>query len=496
MTKTELKSDMRVAIIGAGFSGIAAAISLKRAGITNFTILESAPELGGTWYYNRYPGAEVDLESHIYSFSYEQFDWSRTHAAWDEILAYLNHVADKWGLRDHMRFNEFVTAARWDDATSTYALETSSGKNYGNFDSVVSCVGFLNVPLIPPFARGEHAFKGPVCHTSRWVEGLSMDGKKVGVLGVGSSGVQIVSAAQPVAEKVTIFQIEPNWIIPKEARNFTEEERENYRNPDVYFADRQALYDRYDAMQMDSSHARRDGVVNQERAARALEFMHSELEGRPDLIELVTPEFGFESRRTVNSDDYYRAIRNDNVKIVPVGAKEFSEVGIIDANGDEHELDMVVLATGFDAANYLGQLKVTGKDGRDLHEFWDGEPAALLGMMVPGFPNFFMLYGPNTNSIPLVTFYEAQADFLASVLVEMEERGAATVEVTEDEFEKFNSWVQERLGLTVWKEVVNYFQSKTGKVVSQWPDSPSKYIEMVTKAKETALTFEGERVKS
>lgn len=495
MTKTGQNQDVRVAVIGAGFSGIAMSVALKEAGLTNFTIFESAPALGGTWFYNRYPGAEVDLESHIYSFSFEPYDWSRTHATWDEILEYLNHVATKWDLNRHMKFNEFVTSATWDDETSTYSVTTSSGIDYGAFDAVVSCVGFLNVPLVPPFARGDHAFKGPVCHTSRWTEGLTMRGKKVGVLGVGSSGVQIVSEAQPVAEHVTIFQIEPNWIIPKNARSFSPEERDRFRNPDEYFAARQALYERYDSMQHCSSHARRDGAANMERAQVALDYMHSELEGRPDLIELVTPEFGFESRRTVNSDDYYRAIRNENVTIIPVGAKEFTEDGIIDANGDEHELDMVVLATGFDAANYLGQLKVTGRAGKDLHEFWDGEPSALLGMMVPGFPNFFMLYGPNTNSIPLVTFYEAQAEFVAGVILRMTELGASSVDVSEAEFDAYNAWLQDQLGLTVWKEVVNYFQSKTGKIVSQWPDNPSKYIELVEKAKQNALMFDGASVK-
>lgn len=487
---TKSLADMRVAIIGAGFSGLAAAIELSRKGIENFTIFEAAPGIGGTWYHNRYPGAEVDLESQIYSFSFEQYDWSRTHATWHELLEYLNHVAKKWDLERRTQLNERVQAITWSDSTSTYTIATESGADHGEFDAVISSVGFLNIPLVPPFARGEHPFKGPVCHTSRWQDGLTLEGKRVGVLGVGSSGVQIVSEAAKTAESVTIFQIEPNWIIPKNSRDFTAEEREQNRDPEVYFAERQRLYDHYESMQRDSSHARKDGAANQERAKLALDYMHSELADRPDLIPVVTPEFSFESRRTVNSDDYYQAIKNPNVRIVPVGAQEFTETGIIDANGDEHELDVVVLATGFNAANYLGELKVTGAGGQDLHEFWNGEPSAFLGMMVPGFPNFFMMFGPNTNSIPLVTFYEAQAEFAASVLTELAERDASTVQIPEQPFEEFNEWVQGKLDQTVWAEVRNYFQAKTGKIVSQWPDSPGTYLDMVEKAKTNTLQFE------
>lgn len=481
----------RVAIIGAGFSGIAAATSLIRHGIEDFVVFESAPGLGGTWWHNRYPGAEVDLESHIYSFSFERYDWSRTHAEWHEILGYLNHVAEKWDLVRRIRLNERVDRAEWDEQTATYTLTTTTGRDHGRFDAVISCVGFLNIPLVPPFARGEHLFPGPVCHTSRWTEGLDFADKRVGVLGTGSSGVQVVTSAEKEAASVTIFQLEPNWIVPKEARDFTEAEREHYQDPDHYFAERQRLYDYYDDMQRGASHARREGSINQARAQKALDFMRSELGDRPDLVELVTPSFAFESRRTVNSDDYYQAIRNPKVKIIPARAEKLTEKGIIDGRGVEHELDMVVLATGFDAANYLAGMTIQGRGGRDLHEFWDGEPAAFLGMMVPAFPNFFMVYGPNTNSIPLVTFYEAQAEFAAGTLADMAQRGARTVEIPDTEYKRYNEWLQSELNLTVWAEVRNYFQSKTGRIVSQWHDSPGVYIDLVEKAKTNTLAFDG-----
>lgn len=468
----------RVAIIGTGFSGISAAIELQRQGINDFVMLEQAAGLGGTWFHNRYPGAEVDLESHIYSFSYERSDWTRTHADWKELLQYLNDVAEKHGLVEHMRFNESVEEVAWDDDRQVYSVTTSSGTDHGEFTSVISAVGFLNIPAYPPFARGETPFAGDVCHTSRWPDGLSMAGKKVGVVGVGSSGVQIVSEAEKVAESVKIFQIEPNWILPKNSRDFGRTERFLNKIPPVYWYKRLKLYTDYDKRQYFSSHARSTGRTNRKKHREALDFMHRELEGRPDLIDLATPSFPFEARRTVNSDTYYNAIRSSHVEIVPHGVTSLTETGAVDANGDEHELDMIVLATGFDAANYLGNFSIRGEDGADLHEQWQGQPEALLGMMVPNFPNFFIMYGPNTNSIPLVSFYQAQAKFAAGLIKKLATSNYDKVSVWYPMYLAFNEWVQKQLGKTVWAGTSNYFRAKkgTGRIVSQWPYGPTPYI--------------------
>ena len=211
----------RVAIIGAGFSGIAAAVALRRKGIEDFVIFEKAQALGGTWWHNRYPGAEVDLESHIYSFSFERHDWTRTHADWRELLGYLEGVAEKWDLPRRTRFNEAVEDVSWSDDEHTYTVTTSSGIDHGAFTAVISAVGFLNIPVVPPFAREDHDFEGAICHTSRWIDGLDMTGKSVAVVGTGSSAVQVVSEAAKIASDVTIFQLEPNWIVPKDSRDFT-----------------------------------------------------------------------------------------------------------------------------------------------------------------------------------------------------------------------------------------------------------------------------------
>jgi cyclohexanone monooxygenase len=469
-------SSPRVAIIGAGFSGIAAAVALRRKGIEDFVIFEQAPALGGTWWHNRYPGAEVDLESHIYSFSFERHDWTRTHADWRELLSYLEGVADKWDLPRRILFNESVQDVSWSDHDHAYTVRTSSGVDHGVFTAVISAVGFLNIPVVPPFARGDNDFQGAMCHTSRWIDGLDMTGKSVAVVGTGSSAVQIVSEAEKVASEVKIFQLEPNWLLPKDSRDFTPRERRLNRNPVVYAWRRCRLYADYDLRQIRSSHARSTGRHNQQRHAKSLAFLRRELAERPDLMELATPQFAFEARRTVLSDTYYAALRNPKVTLVPHGVKGLTRTGAVDANGDEHDLDIIVMATGFDAANYLGNYQVHGQGGRELHEGWQGEPEAFLGMMVPGFPNFFIMYGPNTNSVPLVSFYEAQAAFAAGLISRAAKTGKTVIDVRRSAFAIYNEWLQSQLAKTVWATTTSYFRAGTGKIVSQWPLGATPYI--------------------
>lgn len=479
--------DTRVAIIGSGFSGLAAAIALKKKGIENFVIFEKESGLGGTWWNNRYPGAEVDLESHIYSFSFERYDWSRTHAGWRELQGYLNHVAAQWNLVGRVYFNESVESVTWSETDKAYSIATSTGDAHGSFQAVISAVGFLNIPLLPPFARGETDFEGVACHSSRWPDGLEMTGKRVGILGTGSSAVQIVTEAARDASDVKIFQLEPNWLLPKNSRDFTEPERRLAMNPLRYKWKRFRLYAEYDTRQYRSSHARKDGRVNRRRGKESLAFLKSSLGDRPELLELATPKFDFEARRTVVSDTYYDSLKQPNVTLVPHGVKGLLAGGVIDANGDEHDLDLIVYATGFDAANYLGGFKVTGRGGVDLHETWAGEPEALLGMMVPGFPNFFMMYGPNTNSIPLVTFYEAQGKFAATLIAKMSHQAKGTIEVSAKANKRFNSWLQTRLAKTVWSTTDNYFKAGTGKIVSQWPFSATAYLVALKAARRFAV---------
>ena len=486
---TSTSRKPRVAVIGAGFSGIAAAVALTRRGLTDYEVFEEADGVGGTWFKNRYPGAVVDLESHIYSYSFERRDWRGMYADWEEVRQYLEDVAAKWGVLERTRLGVHIDSAVWSEQTCSYMLTSSDGTQFGPFDAVISAVGFLNHPIVPPFARGATEFTGVLCHTSRWPDGVTLSGKRVAVVGTGSSAVQIVESAGRDAESLTIFQMEPNWILPKGVRDFTEEERRRNSNWWVYWWRRRRLFHTYDLRQISSRHARFGTRLYRRRHQASLEFLETSLADRPDLIPLVTPEFAFEGRRTVFTDTYYDCLKNPKTTLIPHAVTGLTSTGVIDATGAEHEFDIVVLATGFDAANYLRGLKVTGADGRDLHETWAGEPVAYLGMLVPGFPNFFMMYGPNTNASPLPSFYEAEAAMAARIIGGLGRPGHRRVEVKQRTFQRFNTWLQGKLARTVWAPVDSYFKSTTGKVVAQWPLSPSRFIIATKLAPWHAVTY-------
>jgi cation diffusion facilitator CzcD-associated flavoprotein CzcO len=466
---------VRVAVIGAGFSGLAAAIALRRAGI-DFTVFDGAPQVGGTWWHNRYPGAEVDLESDVYSFSYAPADWSRTHARRDELLRYLDGVADNFGLRPHLVLSEKVETVTWAAGQGGYVITTASGTAYPPFQAVISAVGFLSVPRIPRLAREGAPFPGVICHTAQWPDGLDLAGQRVGVLGTGSSAVQVVAAAAGCAAEVKVFQREPNWLLPRGSRDFTAAERRRRHRPVARRWHRLNLYARYDLRQLRMSHARARGWANRRRRRASEAYLAAATAGHPELRAMLTPSFPFEAKRTVLSDDYYQALLQPHVTLVPHGVKGITATGVVDDNGDRHELDVVVLATGFHAASYLASLPVTGPDGKELHEVWAGEPRAFLGMLVPGFPNFFMMYGPNTNSVPLVSFYEAQARFAARAIARLASRRARTVEVSAAVASAYDRWLQAALRRTVWAQADSYFRAGTGRIVSQWPFCASKYI--------------------
>jgi cation diffusion facilitator CzcD-associated flavoprotein CzcO len=478
-----------VAILGAGFSGLAAAVALKRQGNEDFTIFDGAPGVGGTWWANRYPGAEVDLESHVYSFSFAPADWSRTHASRRELQEYLEGVVDQFGLRPHLRLGEKIETVTWAPEQSGYEITTSSGELYPPFSAVISAVGFLNVPVVPACARGEHPFQGVITHTSLWPEGLDLAGRRVGVVGTGSSAVQVVAEAAKRAASVTVFQSTPNWILPKGSRDFSAPERRWNRHRAVYAWRRKKLYARYDLRSYGASHARPGGWSYRRRSRAAREYLDTSLGDAPVLRSLVTPPFRFEGRRTVLSDDYYEALKRPHVTLVPHAVTALTASGAVDAQGEEHELDVIALATGFDAANYLGSFQVRGLNGIELHEQWNGEPQALLGLMAPNFPNFFMLYGPNTNSVPLVSFYEAQARFAAQAIARLDRSGRREVHVSQRLTDRYNEWLQDRLGRTAWGATRNYYQASTGRIVSQWPFSASFYIAATRLARHVALSY-------
>lgn len=455
-----------IAVIGAGLGGVAAGVKLLQHGITDFVIYEKSESSGGVWWDNSYPGAEVDTATHSYSFSFKRWDWSRSHARRDEILAYLQSIIDDYSLREHMRLGVAVEEIEWRDEEQAYLVRTGEGERLHG--AVISAVGLLNVPRYPDWP-GLEDFQGPAFHTSRWEE-HDLRGKRVAVVGTGSTAVQLVPELAKTAGHVYVFQREPGWIEPKGVRDYTPEERRSLSRPWRYRLERTRGFIALEKGRLFGRGPQWEGSkANINGQHRCLDFIEAELGDRPDLQKLITPDYPYLGKRPIRDDNFYRALRRDNVELIPRAVGAAQEDGLVDVDGMSYPVDVVVLATGFQAARYLSQYRVKGRGHVEIQESWAGEPRAFLGVAVPGYPNFFMLYGPNTNSPLILWALERQAEFAARTIRRMRRTGARSVEVRRSSYERYNQWLEQSLGRTVWAKTNNYFKVDTGKIVTQWP---------------------------
>lgn len=472
MTFTRPRVTPRVGIIGAGFGGIGIAIQLKKAGIDTFEIFEKSPNVGGVWWDNRYPGAEVDTPSVMYSYSFEPYSWSRTHVRQAELLEYIEFVADKYSITPHIHTNMTVVRADWNDDTQYYTMSFEDGTER-EFDIVISAVGMLSDPRYPDWPGLEN-FKGEKFHTSRWDHSVDLEGKKVAVVGTGSTAVQVIPNIAPIAGKVTLFQREPGWVLPKGAQTFTPEAREALNDPIAQKLVRWGMLIQREKFQYRNA-AWRPGTPENaasERAAR--NYIDTVFADRPDLAEAVTPSYHFGGKRPILTDDFYPALLRDNVELVPSAVESVTETGIIDKNGVHHDVDVLVMSTGF-KSSFVSTLDVTGRDGADLHKIWGGDDSAFLGIMVPEFPNFFMLYGPNTNGGAIVTHLEEQCKYIVAAIKYMMRKNFNALYIDESLTEAYNAILQERLRGTSFDGANNYYQSRSGRIITQWSDGAIVY---------------------
>ncbi|MDH6291332.1 flavin-containing monooxygenase [Rhodococcus opacus] len=473
----DTRRKARVAIIGGGFSGIAAAVALKRKGISDFTIYDRSDSVGGTWWDNHYPGAAVDTPSLLYSYSYAPYAWKRTHARQAEVLEYLRHVVDLFELNSHFELGTEVERVEWREDIGRWSVELSGGRTE-LFNAVVSATGLLNVPRYPAWP-GLEDFGGPVFHTARWPKGLSLAGKRVAIAGSGSTAAQVVPAVAEEAAQVLMFQREPGWVLPKGARDLAADEHEAHAS-----ATAQRLTRWYMLVQRErASHrnniwrpgSKRNAAA--EQAARA--FIERSFHDRPDLAKAVTPDFPFGGKRPVVTDELYPAMARPNVRLVPAAVTRVGANSVVDAEGETHTADVLIMSTGF-MADFSTSFETVGVNGKTLDDEWAGEPNAFLGIMVPGFPNYFIMYGPNTNGGQIVPHLEAQAKYLASAVELLETGKADAIEVRPAALNIFNSIVQKRLSGTSFERANNYFKSSSGRVVTQWSDGAMTYV-MLTK---------------
>jgi cation diffusion facilitator CzcD-associated flavoprotein CzcO len=442
-------------------------VYLRRAGIETFTIYESSLGIGGTWWDNTYPGAEVDVGSHLYCFSFKPYDWTRTHARQPELQKYLEETVDEFGLRPHLRLGVTVESATWDDVRHVWSVRLDDG-TVDKCHVIVSGVGFLNVPRYPNWP-GLDEFMGPKFHTARWEHHHDLTGKVVAVVGTGSSATQVVPAIQPIVRKLYVFQREPGWVLPKGERDLTDDERALFSHPWRRRRERLRLKYLLEKNLLGGT-IWRPGTKRQrarEEVCRA--YIARQFKDRPDLAAAVTPDYPYPGKRPIFASTFYPALKKDNVELVPKAVASVTRTGIVDTDGVERPVDVIVMATGFQPANYLARLPVVGRGGRTLQEHWAGEPRAYLGITVPGFPNFFMLYGPGTNGGEIVTMLEAQAKFAVRAIRRMMRERVTAIEVKPSFERRWYRWLQSKMDGTSWTVTNNYFKSETGKVVTQWP---------------------------
>lgn len=469
----------RVAIVGAGFGGIAMAVKLKRAGIGTFTLFESSLGVGGTWWDNTYPGAEVDVGSHLYCFSFKPHAWTRSHAQQPELQKYLEETVDEFGVRPHLRLGVTVRSATWHNNRHVWEIRLDDG-TAEEAHVLVSAVGFLNVPHLPDWP-GLADFAGPVFHTARWEHQHDLAGKVVAVVGTGSSATQVAPAIQPLVKHLYVFQREPGWVMPKGERDFSDAERAALAGP--WRGRRERWRQRYLLEKtLWGGHMNRPGTrANTQREQLCRRYIAKVFADRPDLQSAVTPTYPYPGKRPVFATTFYPVLKQPNVELVPEAVSRVTPAGLVDARGIERAADVIVLATGFEPANYLARLPVAGRDGRTLQQRWAGEPRAYLGITVPGYPNFFMLYGPGTNGGEIVIMLESQAEYALRAVKRMMTERVTAIDVRPRFEAAWNRWLDSKIEGTSWTMANNYFKAPTGKVVTQWPYGNELY-RLLTKA--------------
>ena len=477
----------RVAIVGAGFGGISAGVALRKAGIESFTIYDHAERVGGTWWYNQYPGAEVDVESYVYSFPFKRKDWTRTHARQPELHAYLEETVEEFGLLPHLRLKTGIVRAVWNEAEHLYRLTLSTGEE-ATCHVLICATGFLNVPRIPDWP-GLDTFHGPCFHTARWEHEHDLRGKTVAIVGTGSSASQIVPEIADEVGKLYVFQRDPGWVAPKGDREYTPEERARLRNPIHHFIARARWFWNTEKRLWDAGTYRPGSPANQMAEQVARDYIAREFADRPDLAEAVTPDYPFWGKRPVFSSTFYPALKRPNVELVPRAVESVTTKGVVDADGVERPVDVLVLATGFEATNYLGEIEVVSRQGRSLKEYWSGEPRAFLGITVPTFPNLFILYGPGTNGGEIASNLRFQSAYARRAIQRMVRQGVTSIEVKRTWADMYHAWLQSKMDDTAWAVSENYFANEAGKIVTQWPYSAIDYqvlIRLLGRASEIA----------
>lgn len=468
-------ADFPIAIIGAGFAGIGTAIRLRQAGIESFTMFERAAEVGGTWRDNTYPGAACDVPSHAYSLSFEPNPrWSRKFAESGEIQKYLVGLAGKWKLREHLRFNTEIADARFDESKGTWTLTTKTGERF-TARVVVSCVGGLVDPKLPDIP-GIGNFKGQLMHTARWNHSYDLTGKLVAVIGTGASAVQVVPSIASSVGRLHVFQRTPGWVVPKMDGAYTERAKRRFeRHPLLLKLSRALLYWR---SEMFGPMIFLDNKALSSIGERmSLKHLKAQVKD-PGLRQKLTPNFQFGCKRILVSDDYWATFNRENVELVTDGIEEITEKGIRTRDGKVRELDAIIMATGFEVGITTAPFEIVGMGGRTLKQAWADGAVAYKGMSVAGFPNWFILMGPNTGPghTSVLVYTEAQIRHVMEAIHLLRNESRKYVEVMPGVQKKYNEAIQGRMKYMVWGGCNSWYLSADHENHSLYPGLAFEYV--------------------
>ncbi|WP_083441583.1 flavin-containing monooxygenase [Nitriliruptor alkaliphilus] len=464
----------RVGVIGTGFSGVAIAAELQTLGIHSFTMLEKADEIGGVWRDNTYPGAACDVPSHLYAFSWKpESDWSLRFAPQAEIHAYLQDAARERGLLPHIRFGVEVVRAVWSDTAATWHVHLDTGEIV-TFDVLVAGTGQLNRPAIPALP-GIDGFTGLHFHSARWDHAADLEGRDMVVIGTGASAIQFVPHLAETAQQVTVVQRSAPWVVPKADRAYSARQRATFaRVPGYARAYRAFQYLRYESRWPAFS-----GNALAGRAATAIARRHMESSVHdPELRERLTPDHPIGCKRILQSNDWYPALARPNVDVVDGRVTRVEADAVVLDDGTRLPCDTIVWGTGFKTTEFLAPIELRGRGGTDLNDAWRDGAEAHLGITVAGFPNLFLMYGPNTNlgHNSIIFMLECQARYIGQAVARMAEDDLASIEVREDVHRRFNDSLQRRLQGSVWAGGCDsWYVDEHGRIVNNWAGTTLEY---------------------
>ena len=464
------QGSRRIAIIGAGPGGLCMGKRLLDEGFDDFVILERGDGVGGTWNFNRYPGCECDIPSALYSFSFAvKPDWSKPYGTQPEILAYMEDVAERFDLLPHCRFGATVTAAVWDEPTAQWTLTLADGVTV-SADIVVSAIGMFN-GLSWPAIDGLGEFAGTTFHSGQWDWEHDLTDRRVAVIGSAASAVQFVPEIVEVADRVHLFQRTANWVLPKVDTAFTDEQLSGFRaDPAPILAFRAEVESNINqgmTFAFPDVNAEREAIV---RAA-------IDVVADPEVRRKLLPDHPFGCKRPLASNRYYPAFNRPNLELVTEPIERITSDRVITADGTERPVDTIILATGYTASRYLTALDVVGRNGQHIADAWIDGAQAYLGITTTGFPNLFMLYGPNTNNGSILTMIEYQVEHVLAHLHRMVNDELRWVDVTPEAMRTYNDEIQQAIaGVVVWQAGCNgYYRSASGRIVTQWPYSMTEF---------------------